>query len=362
MSHTADDCEILFDSGTESTNIVPRYLFRAFSDQSSGRNSGNAIVPHAFSVPFSRRNPLGAIDHAMIHCPAAQAAIDELPLKDMKTMLEAHLSWDYGIPSEFSSWSSSFLFVLRHGIRKKYNCRESNICFCVFDTRGKSRQKIFPAMSLLRMYNIRDEAKMSHNLYDHEYLHYGSLVNIGNYSIATLVDLEDQDLYKELPELGAERASYDLSLRVEQLRQDMFGTLRITTIEEVRLLHYIAKCFDKKEFHIPIIVAILALRRRIGENDETLQQILLMIPEITLPEFTTSDVDGLRQLQSGAGRLLEVAEFARLLSDVYGERTKSVRPQVQTHPADGLRPPYRTALKPDGIAEAHSQYLKQNSE
>ncbi len=243
-------------------------------------------------------------------------------------MLEQHLRWDYACPSEFSSWSSSLLFVLRHAVRKKYCDLAKNVCIYVLDSRKSVNNSIYPATSLLQVYEVKSEKKLRHEYYATEYLLHGALENANSFSVVALEILERQGLYQQFPELNEERRSEDLYLRVLYLRRLFFGRTWTVTDEEVKALRKMAECFSDDELVVPVTAALLSLRRRGNLKDNVLEKILIGSGRTRFPQWTPFDVAGFEKLQSEAGNIHEVSEFAGLLQRLYDIKIRQDRQQT----------------------------------
>lgn len=228
-------------------------------------------------------------------------------------MLEHHLLWNYAWPAEFSSWSSSLLFVLRHAVRKKYYDLANNVCICVLDTRKLINSSIYPATSLLQACEVKNEGKLQHEYYVTEYLLHGALENANSFSVVPLEILERQGLFQQFPELNDERESRYLYRRVQHLRQLFFGRTWSVTDEETKAFRKMAECFGDDEFIVPVTAAFLSLRHRGKLENNVLEKIPIGSGRIRFPPWTPFDVAGFERLQSEAGSCNEVSEFAGLL-------------------------------------------------
>lgn len=54
------------------------------------------------------------------------------------------------------------------------------------DTRKAKEASFYTVSSLLQIYGVKNEEKLSHEYYTHEYLLHGEIKNAGNYSIVFL--------------------------------------------------------------------------------------------------------------------------------------------------------------------------------
>lgn len=239
-----------------SRRRVPRYLFRAFSASSRGGidlNSQFAILPDDANWTLS--------------CNSGEAGT--------KKMIEEHLNWNPCHKTEFTSWSSSLLWVLRHAVRKMYACREpaEDISICMLDTSNYGIP-VYPATAAYDAYGlIPREGDRWRELERHyflgEYLLRGGIYDYtSEFRVVAFADLEAEGLYELLPELAAreERERWDLARAVRDMRDCLSSPhlppaqLRPLTSDKIRLARALGQCFGDP-FVFPATAAFLSLRR-----------------------------------------------------------------------------------------------------
>ncbi|KAK8253850.1 hypothetical protein IWZ00DRAFT_209134 [Phyllosticta capitalensis] len=259
MFYSEKQCALLEDSA----ECIPRYLFRAFSDQSRGTNSATEAIPDTSPC------------HTII-------TTDEKLISTTKHMISDHLLYKYSTPSEFSSWSSSLLFVLRHAIRRAHQPRlqDTNVVICVLDTATlPQNRRLYPATALMAAYDIKpivvrpfDRTDKRNWLVPHYYL--GEYLLHGPLSLTapdcaaikmqavSLDNLEQTGLYCPFPALN-NATSHSLAPEVRALRRALSG--RDAPLEPLLPVHIgafgmLGRLFGA-EFALPVTVAFLTLRR-----------------------------------------------------------------------------------------------------
>ncbi|GME47911.1 putative glutathione s-transferase protein [Neofusicoccum parvum] len=239
-----------------SRRRVPRYLFRAFSASSRGGidlNSQFAILPDDANWTLS--------------CNSGEAGT--------KKMIEEHLNWNPCHKTEFTSWSSSLLWVLRHAVRKMYACREpaEDISICMLDTSNYGIP-VYPATAAYDAYGIipREGARwreLERHYFFGEYLLRGGIYDYtSEFRVVAFADLEAEGLYELLPELAArdERERWDLARAVRDMRDCLSSPhlppaqLRPLTSDKIRLARALGQRFGDP-FVFPAAAAFLSLRR-----------------------------------------------------------------------------------------------------
>lgn len=179
-------------------------------------------------------------------------------------MLENHLLWR-GLPSDqFISWTGSFLWALQHAIRKDFQ-HDQDVQICVLDTSKIETSSFFAASDLLRIYKVHDEGKLAHRYYIAEYLYHGGLFVHGSSSTVSLNHLREYGLFSLLPEMDDNRFKPGLCKTVESLRNTMVSVSRPVNPIEGRTALQTASLFGK-DFTMPMMVALLALRRRAPDD------------------------------------------------------------------------------------------------
>ncbi|KAK7518869.1 hypothetical protein IWZ03DRAFT_374848 [Phyllosticta citriasiana] len=247
----------------DSARCVPRYLFRAFSDQSRGINSPTEAIPDA-------------------SCCNTTITADGKLIASTKHMISDHLLYKYSTPSEFSSWSSSLLFVLRHAIRRAHQLRlqDTNVFICVLDTTTLPvRRPVYPATALMAAYDIkpivvqplaRNDKRnwLVPHYYLGEYLLHGPLslaapdcANVEMQAVS-LERLEQTGLYCLLPALD-NATSNSLAPEVRALRRVLLGRdaqLELLLPVHIGAFSTLGRLFGAA-FALPVTVAFLTLRR-----------------------------------------------------------------------------------------------------
>ena len=184
-------------------------------------------------------------------------------------MLEQHLLWKNSSGDQFISWTDSPLWALQHAIRKGHEGdREVNIC--VLDTSKIETCSFFAASDLLRIYNVPDEGKLAHRYYIAEYLYHGGLFVHGSSSTVMFNLLRECGLFSLVPEMNDAYWKTMLCKAVDHFRNKMFLVSQPVTPDEGRTALQIASLF-KEEFTLPVMVALLSLRRRAPDDTHFLK-------------------------------------------------------------------------------------------
>ncbi|EOA84699.1 uncharacterized protein SETTUDRAFT_31946 [Exserohilum turcica Et28A] len=146
---------------SDQFDCIPHYLFRT----SSPRSGGTTNETHVASV--------AAINHF------DQSDILARDWDEAVVMLQQHLLWEPYAEDNLVSWTSSFIFVVQHAIRReetdKPTSASNSIYISVLDTRKVPRGTFLPARALLKAYDLPDEGKLKHDFYYGEYISQGSL-------------------------------------------------------------------------------------------------------------------------------------------------------------------------------------------
>ncbi|KXS96780.1 hypothetical protein AC578_5342 [Pseudocercospora eumusae] len=231
---------------------LPRFLFRvAGSSKSRGLNNMHVI------------DPLFGWDQD--YHKDIRAASNEL----MRSMIMYHTAWNYKVPSEFSSWTVSLLWVLIHA-RRKYREGEKDIIIYVMDTSKLPSSRIHKATDLLDAYNLEwlKKGQTKANAVG-EWLIHGKLTNEdGLWRAVKFQNLIHAGFKKILPEL---RLKPDLlHMRAIQLRHRWFAPNKEDKTREkywnfprwtVKGLRDLARCFGP-DWEAIVMAALIALRRR----------------------------------------------------------------------------------------------------
>jgi hypothetical protein len=286
---------------------------RTVSDRSQGTNTTTKFAPGALKLT---------------------AALFNLPFDYAKEMIEYHLRWlrfPRG-PIEFTSWTSSLLFALQLAVYRAHGKRESNIRICIVDTRKAKEASFYPARSLLQIYGVKNEGKLSYEYYGHEYLLHGEMKNTGSYSIVSLEDLAENGLYELLSELKDTCGFNSLFLRVQDLRSSFF--------EHPRSIHGdLAVCIKlgvlfRAQFIRPATIAFLTLHKRSERDKLMLQAIFVSMSKLRF--LMREDVEGFSYNHHGTDvkGLGEVVQLFDLLHDIAVKEMKQSEQSVARRQID----------------------------
>ncbi len=135
----------------------------------------------------------------------------------------------------------------------------------MLDTSKIEKSSFFAASDLLMIYRVPDEGKLAHRYYNAEYLYHGGLLVHNSSSTVSLNLLREYGLSSLLPELDDSRLKSFLCKTVESLRYTMVSVPRPVAPIEGRTALQIASLFEK-EFTMPVMVALLSLRRRASDD------------------------------------------------------------------------------------------------
>lgn len=185
-----------------------------------------------------------------------------------KRMLENHLLWNGLADDQFISWTSSLLWALQHAIRKDFQ-GDTDVQICMLDTSKIETGSFFSASELLRIFRIPDEGKLAHRYYYAEYLYHGGLFVHGSSSTVSFNTLRECGLFSLLPELDDPKYKPLLCRTVEYLRVTMVSIPRPVAPIEGRIALQLVSLFGK-DFIMPMMVALLSLRRRAANDAEFL--------------------------------------------------------------------------------------------
>jgi hypothetical protein len=288
----------------ESKRDVPLYLFRAASEQSAGFNIDTEVIPSV------TRAGIGHND------------ICDIPLEQAKTMLEGHLLWNYRISSEFSSWSSSLLWVLQHAVRKHFHKGERHVTLFLLEPRKLLKPNIYPARTLLEVYNVKSEDKLMHEYYNAEYLAHGAIESGSEHPrslrAVSLEVLLSCGLFTAFPELSDNLQWQYLARRVYQLRRTFFdfsGPTHPTDAQELANLRKLGECFGD-EVALPMAIAFFTIRRRditASGRTGTLDRVAEGLFEMKMRRGFESHARLLDERAPFTADLPEVAQFILLL-------------------------------------------------
>ncbi|KAL6719267.1 hypothetical protein ACLMJK_003506 [Lecanora helva] len=210
---------------SDASKVIPRYLYRVYAPDSMGLNIEGVFKSEAHVQEQAHRT------------------LTQIPHKDANVMLEKHFRWDPP-NSEFISWTSSLLWALLFALRKtvhpanpRFASAKQDIKLCVLDTSFVNHDHFYSAPSLIAKYT--------------------ALLNAG--------------LYNLIPELDSDEKE-KLRSRVLDLRGVLFAHAVPVGPIGGGLALWIASLFGK-HFVMPMFVAFLSLRRRIGADEGFLRAI-----------------------------------------------------------------------------------------
>ncbi|KAK3675381.1 hypothetical protein LTR78_004891 [Recurvomyces mirabilis] len=280
----------------------PRFLFRASSDQSRGGPEGNTLTtvdPLAHSQTVDYHSCLAVI-----------------PRSVARSMLQHHFLWHYEHASEFSSWSTSLLWVLVHAIRKQVIRHDTNVLIYVLDTTRVEDNRIHSAVKLLDVFDLRHPEQLSEYCKG-EYLVHGLMRATIGFKAVKLETVTHAGLYEVFPDLRISAADHRLYLRVrDHLRPIYFGRIWSLSYAEILGLKRLGRCFGRN-WEAVMTVAFLSMRRRQGESNrvQALFADLNYLPIRPVPVSMRVTSGTLREGEQG---VFEAQEFDKLLSSLYG--------------------------------------------
>jgi hypothetical protein len=234
---------------------VPRYLFKATSNLTSGYISSTAIVPEAIIKRWSR--------HDLSRSP-----------------------WPPGrdYPSQCSAWTSSLLHVLVQATEMAGHLYEPNVCVCVLDTHKLKSTTIYPAPGLVGGATYHGEDSRIHET---TYLANGTVRNESEpcFKLVSFENLVEYGLFRFLPELDEWEDEITSWQKLNCLRRTLFLKPRQITLSELVKTREIATCFGGGLI-LPVMVALLSLLGRQRKAWDSFREVLewtdLAIPEGSL--------------------------------------------------------------------------------
>ena len=218
---------------------MPRYLYRTYSNNSHGTNTLSTFEPGSKTYTDN---------------------LSELPDGRARDMLQKHLLWEIFPADEFVSWTNSLLWALQHAIRKDSR-RERDVKICVLHTSKIDTRSFFAVSDLLCIYKVADRDKLTHRYYSAEYLYHGGLSVHGSSSTVPFNRLRECGLFSLLPEMDDPTWKSSLWNAVARFRNVMCSVPQSIAQGECRAALRLASLFEK-ELRMPVMVALLALRRR----------------------------------------------------------------------------------------------------
>lgn len=269
---------------------VPRYLYRAHSSSSNGRNSSRSFTPQS---PIYTNN------------------LSDIQRQHAKDMLENHFLWNCRPNDQFVSWTSSLLWALQHAIRKDFR-GDRDVQICVLDTSKIETCSFFAASDLIRIYRVPDEGKLAHRYYVTEYLYHGGLFVHGSSSTVSFNLLREYGLFNLLPELDDLEFKPKLCIAVENFRVRMVSVSRAVAPIEGQIALQIASLFEK-DFTMPLMVALLSLRRRAADDGYFLR----LISNYAEPSRDFTGIFPQNRDTSTEAEAPELANFGLLMSTAY---------------------------------------------
>ncbi|KAK4552213.1 hypothetical protein LTR86_010567 [Recurvomyces mirabilis] len=288
----------------------PRFLFRASSNQSRGGPKGNTLTT---VDPLARSQ---TVDYHS--CLAA------IPRSRARSMLEHHFLWHYEHDSEFSSWSTSLLWVLVHTIRKQVIRHDTNILIYVLDTAGVEDNRIHSALKLLEVFNLGHHEQLLEYCKG-EYLVHRLLRATMGFKAVKLEKVTHAGLYEVFPDLQSSAAAGHLYLRVrDHLRPLYFDRIWPLSYAEVLGLKRHGQCFGGT-WEAVMTIAFLGMRRHRGESNrvQTLIAGLQYLPVRPAPTCTPTRSTISNESEQDSP---EAQKFGALLNSLYGaisEKKKS---------------------------------------
>lgn len=240
---------------TDCAGLIPRYLFRTYSDSSQGINACPRFLSQA---------TVKGVQHSSLY---------DIPKEEARFMIENHLLWGRE-STEFISWTSSLLWALQYAVRKRAKWKDQNITICVLDivqAPVQQQQRIYPVPNLLCVYDIPSRGRDYY--YHAEYLAH-SIVEVSDKSLSVISfkALISAGLFELLPELDDKCGRVLLAKRVPQLRSLYFTYPCKISPKELLLVKRLAAGFGT-DWILPISLAFLSLRQR-EKKDEVLLRVI----------------------------------------------------------------------------------------
>lgn len=239
------------DSVTKPPTQTPRYLFRAWDNNSTGAN-GEDVIASIYSKD----------DKADRH----KIDIFSMNYRKASEMLHHHLSkgpFTSLVTDNLVSWSSSLMFVIQYANWRLCNTRcnpQNDVRICAVHTAKFPRGQFAKDMWLLKSFRdakFRPEELWIRNLrldgtgYDNgEYLSQGILHIQGRSKTLSVLALKDAGLWELYPAFkidGAEPTDpvrKDWTKYIKYLRQKWLDTRKTTKTEVQCALNIAQKCFE----------------------------------------------------------------------------------------------------------------------
>lgn len=239
---------------------VPRYLFRAFDEESSGRSDHHVVASAESISAESERSRTDLLSR---------------PPGESTRMLFNHLKWFESEDADnLMSWSGSLLYVIQYAIWKcnKRCCDPAEVYICIVDTRKFPRGQFARDKSLLRAYRDAPEFDRSmrsffdfrlRNLdYDNgEYLSQGVLHHAGRSSVVSLEQLIQAGLYDLYPEFKDASVRKLWAKRARFLRSAWSDERTTTQLDIHYAVNVARECFNGFDA-LDIALVLLTLKKR----------------------------------------------------------------------------------------------------
>ncbi|KAF9876587.1 hypothetical protein CkaCkLH20_05995 [Colletotrichum karsti] len=306
FSPTADQARL-----SAALEDIPRYLFRVHAPKTAGQTTNKEVISRA----------------AMLGKPGATTDILSMPARSAAEMLNSHLRGWSRDGDNLMSWSSSLLFALQYALYRNIKERDrdelADIRVHVLDTSGLPPGALLPDAPLLDAFADKDSWK-TYNLakirslrrdtsYNFgEYLSQGTLSIEGRSTSTSLQEIINHGLFKLCPEMGEPNEKPELAKRVCRLRADCFATSVATSKLEIRIALSLAEgCFGD-EWALPMMAALLSLRRR-RRNDSVIVD--AFSANFSEKELRKHDLGALKSFSNE--KLPEVYQFEKIIQDIH---------------------------------------------
>ncbi|PKY05641.1 hypothetical protein P168DRAFT_127848 [Aspergillus campestris IBT 28561] len=236
---------------------VPRYLFRTFDSESSGRSDHRVVASAQSLATTSQRSRVDLLLRTK---------------NEIAEMLHGHLTktcfGGHDVADNLMSWSSSLLFVIQYAIWRCHSLHRdpTEVEICMIDTRKFPRGQFARDKSLLRACrdapNLDEETRrffrfrLDHADYDNgEYLSQGVLHHAGRSSVVSLAQLIGAGLHDLYPEFADPSAMGLWTNRVKSLRSQWSVEHTTTQLDIQRALEMARACFEG--FDAPDVALLL---------------------------------------------------------------------------------------------------------
>ncbi|KAK4550734.1 hypothetical protein LTR36_000313 [Oleoguttula mirabilis] len=294
---------------------MPNHLFRVWSDQSNGTNTGTLFAPASTSGVNNTKGGL----------------TDENTTSNIGEQLRTAFLGQHAPANPFIFFTNTLLFALQLAAFMKAKDHTNIYLTCIIVDTAKStdgRPVVFSiASSMLKEHGVELRNRSDNSVCDYEGVFVSSTaVYIGKGSLCIAYEsLIKKGLFQLYPELGAvtQRRDVRLQLTVSDLRKYWFDTARSLTDEKVRLAAKLATAFSPVTEgavggSIPthLFAALLALQKR-DVNDPPISRCIdrRSASRQVVIDLTEEDVDG--AISSNAG-LPEVEQYEALMNFIDG--------------------------------------------